>query len=203
MSDKIILGPQKLGPLTPLVGEWEGNVGVDASYHNEDDIIGETSYFEKCWFRPIPTQTNGKQNLEGMMYSSTAWRHGEEAMSPFHDEIGFLLWDKENQQVIRSVVFGRGIAIQAGATAGARDKVIHFKSDVGDLSYGILQNKYLMERAEMKSFDSTFTFNDDGTFTHESKIVLKLAALGGKEMNHTDINTLHKVKSYHPGAEFA
>lgn len=49
-----ILGPQRLGPLTPLVGEWEGNVGVDLSYHNEDDLTGQTGYFEKAWFRPIP-----------------------------------------------------------------------------------------------------------------------------------------------------
>ncbi len=36
-----ILGPQRLGPLTPLVGEWEGNVGVDLSYHHDDASTGE------------------------------------------------------------------------------------------------------------------------------------------------------------------
>ncbi len=197
-----ILGPQALGPLTPLVGEWEGNIGVDLSYHNDDDITEKTSYFEKAWFKPIPTQNNGKQFIEGLKYSSVAWRHGEEAMNPFHDEIGYLLWDKANGQVIRTVVFGRGIAIQAGATAGPRDKKIHFKATPGDPAYGILQNKYLLERAELISFESVFQFNDDGTLTHSSDLVLKLAALGGMEMHHTDINTLHLVKRYHPGSEF-
>lgn len=201
MSEEIF-GPQRLGPLTPLVGEWEGNVGIDLSYHNEDDVTSKTSYFEKCFFKPIPKQENGKQFLEGLAYKSTAWRHGEEAMEPFHDEMGFLLWDKERGQVIRSVVFGRGIAIQAGATCGPRDKEIHFKATPGDPVYGILQNPYLMERAELKSFESSFIFNIDGSFTHSSDIILKLAALGGEEMHHTDINTLHKVKSYHPGSEF-
>ena len=28
---------RKLGPLTPLVGEWEGDAGIDISYHNKDD----------------------------------------------------------------------------------------------------------------------------------------------------------------------
>lgn len=201
-TKKIILGPQRLGPLTPLVGEWEGNVGVDLSYHNEDDETTKTSYFERAWFKPIPKQENGKQVLEGLTYQSIAWRHGEEAMTPFHDEVGYLLWDKEREQVIRSVVFGRGIAILAGATAKARSKVIHFKATPGDPSYGILQNKYLMERAQLKSFDSTFRFNANGTFTHSSDIILKLNALGGKEMHHTDINTLHLVKHYHPGVDF-
>ncbi len=196
-----IKGPQRLGPLTPLVGEWEGNVGVDVSYHNNDDETGKTSYFEKAWFKPIPTTENGKQSLEGLTYQSIAWRHGEEAMTPFHDEVGFLIWDKKRNQVIRSVVFGRGIAIQAGATAEARDKELHFKATAGDPIYGILQNGYLKEHAEIITFESTFKFNDDGTFTHSSDLIMKLTALGGVEMHHTDINTLHKVKDYHPSAE--
>lgn len=202
MSDNGILGPQKLGPLTPLVGEWEGDVGVDLSYHNKDDETSKTTYFERTWFRPIPIQENGQQSMEGLTYQSTAWRHGEEAMDPFHDEVGYLLWDKKNGQVIRSVVFGRGIAILAGADAKARDRELHFKATPGDPCYGILQNKYLLGRAELKSFQSTVKFNDDGTFTHSSDIVLKLGAMGGIEMHHTDINTLHRVKRYHPSVEF-
>jgi len=197
-----IFGPRKLGPLTPLVGEWEGNVGVDLSYHNKEDETSKTMYFEKASFKPIPIQENGHQAMEGLAYKSTAWRHGEEAMDPFHDEVGFLLWDRVNGQVIRSVVFGRGIAIQAGADAQLFDKEIHFKATPGDPCYGILQNKYLLGRAELKSFESTFTFNDDGTFTHSSDIILKLGALGGIEMHHTDVNTMHLVKRYHPSVEF-
>ena len=34
---------KKLGPLTPLVGEWEGDAGVDLSYHNKDDWTAETT----------------------------------------------------------------------------------------------------------------------------------------------------------------
>lgn len=196
-----ILGPQKLGPLTPLVGEWEGDVGVDLSYHNQDDETSKTSYFEKADFKPIPIQENGKQVLWGLRYSMTAWRHGEEAMDPFHDEIGFLLWDKTNKQVIRNVVFGRGIAILAGSTADPRDRVLHFDAKPGDPSYGILQNRYLMERAEIRDFTSTFTINDNGTFSYTSDLLLRLAATG-EEMHHTDENTLHLVKHYHPGSEF-
>lgn len=195
-------GPQRLGPLTGLVGEWEGDVGVDLSYHNEDDETGETTYFEKAWFKPIPAQINGLQRLEGLNYGMTAWRHGEEAMIPFHDEVGFLLWDKANGQVMRDVVFGRGIAILAGSDAGPRDTVLHFDATPGDPAYGILQNKYLLERAELTGFTSTFTLNDDGTLTYTSDLVLRLAAIGA-EMHHTDTNTLHLVKRYHPGSEFA
>ncbi|HEX7391084.1 MAG TPA: FABP family protein [Acidiphilium sp.] len=191
----VILGPQRLGPLTPLVGEWEGNVGVDLSYHNKDDNTTQTGYFEKAWFHPIPVQENGKQSMEGLNYKMTAWRHGEEAMDPFHDEVGYLLWEKATGQVMRVVVFGRGIAIIAGGDAKPRDTSLHFRATPGDPSYGILQNKYLLQRAELRSFESTFTINPDDTFTYTSDLVLKLAAQDGKEMHHTDTNTLHRTKA--------
>jgi hypothetical protein len=130
----------------------------------------------------------------------TAWRHGEEAMDPFHDEVGFLLWDKAHRQVMRNVVFGRGIAILAGSDAEPHDKVLHFNAKPGEACYGVLQNKYLLERAEIRGFTSSFTINDDGTLSYTSDLVLKLAATG-EEMHHTDKNTLHLVKRYHPSAE--
>ena len=190
---------RKLGPLTPFVGEWEGDAEVDLSYHNKDDWTTETPYFEKAWFKPIPMQENGEQVLWGLHYGMTAWRHGEEAMDPFHDEVGFLLWDKAHGEVMRTVVFGRGIAILAGSSAKWDDKVLRFDAQPGQPHYGILQNKYLLERAEIRDFKSDFTIHEDGTFSYTSDLLLKLAATGA-EMHHTDRNTLHLVKRYHPSA---
>lgn len=197
-----ILGPQRLGPLTPLVGEWEGDAGVDLSYHNKDDETSETGYFEKAWFRPIPIVENGQQTMEGLNYEMTAWRHGEEAMAPFHDEVGYLLWDKANGQVMRCFAVPRGLAILAGGSARARDRTLRFKAEPGSRSYGLSQNRYLLERATAVAFESTFDIHDDGTFSYRSDLVLKLAATGA-EMHHTDRNTLHRVKRIHPGAENA
>lgn len=122
-------------------------------------------------------------------------------MNPFHDEVGYMLWDKANGQVMRVVVFGRGIGILAGSSAKPRDKKINFKATPGDPNYGILQNKYLSQRAELTGFEGAFWLNKDGTFSYEQTLKLKLAALGGKVLNHTDQNTLHLVKRYHPSAE--
>lgn len=196
-----IAGPQKLGPLTPLVGEWEGDVGVDVSYHNQDDVTAETSYFEKAWFRPIPIVENGQQTMEGLNYQMTAWRHGEEAMDPFHDEVGYLLWDKARGQVIRCFAVPRGLAILAGGSAGPRDRVLTFAATPGDKGYGLSQNTYLLSQAEATAFTSSFSFNEDGSFSYTSDLTLRLAATGG-EMHHTDRNTLHRIRRYHPGHEW-
>jgi hypothetical protein len=193
-------GPQKLGPLTPLVGDWEGNVGVDVSYRHVDDETTTTGYFEKFSFRPIPIQQNGDQLLEGLKYSNTAWRHGEEAMDPFHDEIGYMLWDNANGQIMRAVVFGRGIAILAGGDAGPRDKELRFKATPGDPNYGILQNKHLSQKGELISFDGVFTFHDDGSLSYDQTLVLDIEDLGGR-INHTDRNTFQRVKRISQRAE--
>lgn len=194
-----VLGPQKLGPLTPLVGDWEGDVGVDFSYHNKDDETGQTRYFERASFRPIPIVENGEQVMWGLNYGMTAWRHGEEAMDPFHDEVGYLLWEKATGQVMRCFAVPRGIALLAGGTAGPRDKSITFTAEPGELAYGLCQNKHLLERATLGTFTSTFTFNDDGTFTYTSDLFLKLSATG-QDMHHTDTNILRRVKRLHPSA---
>jgi len=183
----------KLGPLTPLVGDWEGDVGVDLSYHNKEDETAETGYFEKAWFRPIPIVENGKQTMQGLNYGMTAWRHGEEAMDPFHDEVGYLLWEVATGQVMRCFAVPRGIALLAGGSAKPGDKILRLKAEPGSTSYGLVQNKHLLERAKLGTFESVFTFNDDGTFSYASDLVLELAAIG-KKMHHTDRNTLHRTK---------
>ena len=98
-------------------------------------------------------------------------------------------------------VFGRGIAILAGGDAKPLDKKVTFKATAGDPNYGILQNKYLSQRAQLMGFQGAFWLNDDGTFSYEQTLELKLAAIGGKVMKHTDRNTLHLVKRFHPSAE--
>lgn len=184
----------ELGPLEPLLGEWEGNVGVDVSFHNKDDETADTGYFEKAWFHRIPIVENGAQTMHGLNYQMTAWRHGEEAMDPFHDEVGYLLWEESTGQIMRCFAVPRGIAILAGGTAAPGDNVLHFRADAGAPGYGLVQNLYLLDRATCGAFESTFTFNDDGTFTYTSDLVLTLAAIGG-EMHHTDTNTLHRTGS--------
>lgn len=183
----------KLGPLAALVGDWEGDSGIDTSYHNKDDETADTGYFEKAWFHPIPIVENGKQVLEGLNYGMTAWRHGEEAMAPFHDEVGYLLWEKSTGQVLRCFAVPRGLAILAGGDATPESKVLKFKSEPGSPAYGLVQNKYLLERATATAFESVFTIENETTFSYTSDLVLKLAATG-KSMHHTDKNILHRVR---------
>lgn len=183
----------ELGPLEQFLGEWEGNVGTDLSYHNKEDETAETTYFEKAWFKPIPIVENGQQVMHGLNYSMMAWRHGEEELDPFHDEVGYLLWEPATSQVLRCFSVPRGLSILAGGTASPGDRALTFIAEPGESTYGMVQNKYLAERARSEGqFVSTFTFNDDGTFSYTSDLVLNLRAID-QVMHHTDTNTLHRT----------
>ena len=92
--------PSQLGPLAGLAGTWEGDQGLDVSYHHGEGEIGETPYRERVEFKPFGPVANGKQELFGLDYRMAAWRIGED--EPFHTEVGYWLWDEANGQVLRS-----------------------------------------------------------------------------------------------------
>lgn len=181
-----------LGPLAAFEGTWEGNVGVDVSFAYGDRVIGETTYFERARFRRIPVVHNGSQTMHGLNYQMTAWRHGEEAADPFHDEVGYMLWEESTGTVMRCFAVPRGIAVLMGATATPDADEIHFRAEAGAPTFGLVQNPHLLEQATCGAFETTFGFGEDGSLTYKSDLTLTLAATGG-DMQHTDTNTLHRV----------
>ena len=61
---------------------------------------------------PFGPEHNHAQVLYGLRYSTTAWRLKEE--SPFHEELGYWLWDPAEKQVMRCFMVPRGVTVIAG-----------------------------------------------------------------------------------------
>ena len=161
------------GPLAGLIGQWEGNQGVDLSYHNAKGAIGETPYREVVTFKPFGPVENGLQSLMGLDYRMAAWRGDEE--NPFHTEIGYWLWDAANEQVMRCFMVPRGSTVIAGGhvTADATEYVLG--AELGSKTYGILS---------ITVGDGVFSYDSTTTYKHFRSDDLIL---------HTDRNTLHRV----------
>ena len=51
---------EEWGPLAGLIGTWEGDKGMDVSFHNEDGKIGDTPYFERTTFKAFSARKTGK-----------------------------------------------------------------------------------------------------------------------------------------------
>ena len=70
---------------------------------------------------------------------------GWERMIPFHEELGYWMWDAANQQVMRCFIVPRGVNVIAGGTVEADATSFELSADVGSETYGICSNKFLDE----------------------------------------------------------
>jgi hypothetical protein len=178
------------GPLAALIGDWEGEGGLDTAFsHSQGKVLG-TPYREKLSMKPFGPVDNGSQHLYGLDYRSAMWRGSEE--NPFHTEVGYWLWDGAAGQVMRGFVVPRGITVLAGGAAKADATTFTMSATLGAASYGVSENIYLGQRASTKRYEVTITANADGTWSYEEVTVLHMTEFDTPFL-HTDHNTLHRV----------
>lgn len=176
------------GPLEWLVGEWEGGVGHDLA--PADDRGTETNpYRELMLFERLGPVVNHEQVLYGLRYRTTAWGLGEKA--PFHEELGYFLWDARAGEVLRCFMVPRGVTIIAGGNAGADACAFELSAKLGSPTYGICSNKFL--DAEFRSVEYNLKMEQlsGGELRYEEDTVIQIK--GKPELfHHTDSNTLVK-----------
>lgn len=180
--------PKDLGPLANLVGIWEGDKGVDVAPSQERGSK-QNLYRERVEFVPMNDVHNHEQCLTALRYKTTIWPIG--SADPFHEELGYWLWDADRKEVLRCFLVPRGISIIAGGKAEPGDKSYTLEANSGDCTHGICANKFLDE--EFKTVKYVCKVDCDGeTFSYEQTTTLKLK---GREalFDHTDKNTLRKV----------
>ena len=177
------------GPLGAMVGEWEGEGGLDTSYsHSRGEVVG-TPYLEKVTFKPFGPVDNGSQHLYGLDYKTAMWRNDEE--NPFHTEVGYWLWDGATGEILRAFAVPRGITVLAGGHADADATTFTLKSAVGDPQYPIGEGRYLTANASSVSYEATITLGD-GTWSYAETTMLRMKEMADL-LPHTDHNTMHKV----------
>lgn len=181
---------EEWGPLAALIGEWEGEGGLDHAFSHSKNEVLDTPYLEKLTMKPFGPVDNGSQSLFGLDYKSAMWRGDEE--NPFHTEVGYWLWDSATNEVLRGFVVPRGITVLAGGTAAADATEWTMHAAIGDEQYGIGENKYLAQNASSVSYDVTITINADGTWSYNEMTMLRMKEFP-ELFPHGDHNTLHRV----------
>lgn len=179
---------ENLGPLANLVGIWEGDKGVDIA-PSHDRSSKKNLYRERVEFEQMDDVHNHEQHLGALRYKTTIWPAGSK--DPFHEEVGYWLWDPERKEVLRCFLIPRGISIIAGGPAKIGDTSYTLEANSGDCTHGICANKFLDE--EFKTVKYVCKVTCDGeTFSYEQTSTLKLK--GRPDLfDHTDTNTLKKV----------
>lgn len=174
-----------LGPLASLAGTWEGNQGSDIAAAKAG--AHETHFRERLKFEPLGPVVNGAQVLYGLRYSTVAWPLIQE--HPFHEEVGYWLWDAERKQVMRCFMVPRGVLVNAGGTAEPDAKEFHLTAELGSSVYGILSNPHLDQTAKTVRYECTITFHEPWKFSYTEDTQLQLA--GRPDVfHHTDRNTM-------------
>lgn len=177
------------GPLGGLVGDWQGEGGLDTSFHHVDGEVGGTPYLEKVSFAPFGPVDNGRQHLYGLDYKTAMWRNDEP--DPFHTEVGYWLWDAATGEILRAFAVPRGITVLAGGRADADATSFTLRAAVGDAQYPIGEGQYLTANASSVSFEVTVTLGG-GTWSYAETTMLRMKELPDL-LPHTDHNTLRKI----------
>lgn len=180
-----------LGPLAALAGIWEGEKGEDVA--PSDDRGTERNHFrERMTFDPMGPVRNHEQTLYGLRYATTVWRIGEK--DPFHEELGYWLWDADAKQVLRCFIVPRGITVLAGGTVEPSAQSFPLAADVSSDTYGICSNQFLDTAFKTVRYELTVTVLGGDQFRYEEDTQLQIP--GQAELfHHTDQNTLSRVRS--------
>lgn len=186
MTDEII---KNLGPLAPLAGIWEGDKGDDTA-PSKDLGTQNTKFCERFTFEPLGPVNNHQQTLYGLRYKRTAWPSG--ASDPFHEDLGYWLWDAQEKQVLRCFIVPRGVAVVAGNTVEPDARSFLLVADVGSETYGICSNKFLDREFKTVRYELKVTIHDDQSFSYEEDTQIQIK--GRKELfHHIDKNTLKRT----------
>ncbi len=179
----------KLGPLKQLIGTWEGDQGEDVAPSSSRGT--EVNKFrEVVTFELLNEVDNHEQILNGLRYRATAWEIGDE--EPFHEEVGYWLWDEEAKQVIRSFLIPRGVSVLAGGNCHNNASEFQVNAKNGDSIFGICSNPFLDREFKTISFQMNFKLIDQNTFSYDQTTMLKIKNQE-EHFSHTDKNVLKRI----------
>ena len=177
------------GPLQALIGEWEGEGGLDTAYSHSQEKVLDTPFTEKLTMKPFGPVANGRQSLYGLDYKTAMWRGSEE--NPFHTEVGYWLWDAATGEVLRGFVVPRGITVLAGGTTAADATTFTLGAQLGGQQYAIGENTYLAKNASTVSYEVTIETGAD-TWSYRETTMLRMTEFPDL-FAHKDHNTLRRV----------
>ena len=184
------------GPLRFYIGTWESKCLTGENRAPDPDRkVENTKYRQVMTFEPIGDVENHEQLLFALRYHTKAWEEGEHGPDdkPFHEEIGYFIWDKANRQVMKTFAVPRGIALQAGGDAEQDSTEFTVTATLGSTTYGISSNKFLDQEFQTVRYDVKFELIDEDTFSYDENSQLKIKGQN-RIFDHTEKNTLVRVK---------
>jgi hypothetical protein len=180
------------GPLVGLIGTWKSapNGGVDVAPGQAGSPVGKgkpavTPFYETITYTPAGGAVNASdQNLAALYYRQQVFAKSDNKQ--FHDQTGYLIYDKKDQKVYDSFCIPRGVCIVA---EGAPGTTMTLKTQ----SKGVAETQYMLKNDQTQAFRITFTLSGN-TLKYAQTTDLQVY---GKPFSHTDSDTLKKTGTEH------
>jgi hypothetical protein len=180
------------GPLEFFIGKWDsGEVYTgDNRAPAPDRGVENTKFKQIMTFEPIGDVENHEQILYGLRFSTFVWEEGDD--EPFHEEVGYWLWDELNKQVMKSFTIPRGVTVLAGGTVDINSKTFNLCANAGSETYGISSNKFLNLEFKTIRYELNIEKINENTFSYEEDSHLKIKGQDNV-FHHTETNVMKRV----------
>src|SRR5664280_164360 len=177
------------GPLVGLIGTWKSaptNGGVDVAPGQAGSTVGKgkpavSPYYETITYTPAGGAVNAsEQHLAALYYRQQVFQKSNNKQ--FHDQTGYLIYDKKYHKVYDSFCIPRGVCVVA---EGAPDNTMTLNTQ----SKGVAETQFMLNTDRTQAFSVTFTLSGN-TLKYAQKTDLQVY---GKPFSHTDSSTLKKT----------
>ena len=176
-----VIGGIDYGPLVGLIGTWKSapNGGVDVAPGQAGSKVGKgkpavSPYYETITYTPAGGAVNAsEQHLAALYYRQQVFAKSDNKQ--FHDQTGYLIYDKKYQKVYDTFCIPRGVCVVA---EGAPGTTMTLKTQ----SKGVAETQYMLKTDRTEAFSVTFTLSGN-TLKYDQKTDLQVY---GKPFSHTD-----------------
>src|SRR5450830_650424 len=147
------------GPLVGLIGTWKSapNGGVDVAPGQAGSKVGKgkpavSPYYETITYTPAGGAVNAsEQHLAALYYRQQVFAKSDNKQ--FHDQTGYLIYDKKAQKVYDTFCIPRGVCVVA---EGAPGTTMTLKTQ----SQGVAETQYMLKTPDdTQAFSVTFTLS--------------------------------------------
>lgn len=178
---------QDVNPLSRFIGVWEGDQGVDVSPAQKKTrapgSAAVSPFFERIEILAGPAATNAsEQDLEALTVRQQVFRKSDQQQ--FHDQLGYLIWDKKNAKVIYSFCVPRGVCVSAEGELNKKDE---FSAST---KTAFAETEFMRKNAKTEGFSIGMNINPDNTLSYSQITALNIY---GNKFSHADSNVLRKV----------
>ncbi|MGB0778402.1 MAG: heme-binding beta-barrel domain-containing protein [Flavobacteriaceae bacterium] len=176
------------GPLERLIGTWKGELGQDRvpkTYGEKTNLYREVTKYTKAG----QTENIDVEVLRNVRYHTEIQRINDGKI--IHDQVGYLIWIPENDQIIHSFTIPRGTAIVAGGSYSIdsdNTMKITVEAELGS-KWEIAQSQFLSENSKIRKYYMEMSIKDD-VMDYVQHSYLEVF---GKDFDHKDQNTLKKM----------